>query len=141
MNNKNWAWSIHEGLAWFKVQGDKHKKENDWKMGKWVRSIKQVKNMGGMTDITEVSSINGASGICELKKRHEKKTASMNLHDIMWIRQLRWGGEHGGAWELGNVSMEWQSWMKNKAENSEAVKTQRQTGSSAERVKWQGHPV
>ena len=36
--------------------------------------MKQVKSMGGMTDITEVSSINEASGICELKRRHENRS-------------------------------------------------------------------
>ena len=50
-------------------------------MGKKDEAL--VKSMGGMTDISEVSSINWASGTCELKRRHEKKATSMNLHDIM----------------------------------------------------------
>ena len=64
------------------------------KVGKWVRSMKQVKSMGGMTDITEVGSINEASGICELKRRHTNRSIK---HESTWYNvnkatSMRWGG-------------------------------------------------
>ena len=47
--------------------------------------MKQVKSMGGTTDISKVSSINWASGIRELKRRHEKRSNKQEstVHDIM----------------------------------------------------------
>ena len=56
------------------VRGDKHKKKIRKMIENWIRSMKQIKSMGGMIDMTEASSINEASGICELKRRHENRS-------------------------------------------------------------------